>query len=102
MDCHNSGFKLEQNKRILAYPVEPRVPLGAGDFRPCCNAPDVRTAVAVVLKEGGLVAGEVVPAGREPAGELALVGREPVGTEEQKRQTTEVKGLPSRGISSKL
>jgi len=36
----------------------------------------------VVLKLGGLLAGELAPAGREPVGELALVGREPAGTEE--------------------
>lgn len=50
-----------------AYPVDPKVPLGAGDFRPGCSEADVRTAVAVDLNVGGLLAGERVP-GRGPAG----------------------------------
>lgn len=57
------------NQSILCntYPVDPRVPLGAGDFRPGCSEAEVRTAVAVDLNVGGLAAGERAP-GRGPAG----------------------------------
>ena len=62
-------FPTPQNQLTLCntYPVDPRVPLGAGDFRPGCSEADVRTAVAVDLNVGGLLAGERVP-GRGPAG----------------------------------
>ena len=66
------------------YPVDPRVPLRAGDFRPCCSEAEVRTAVAVVLKVGRLFEGELAPIVRElAAGVLALTGPVFVGAEEK-------------------
>ena len=54
--------------------MDPRVPLGAGDFRPGCSEAEVRTAVAVDLNVGGLAAGERVP-GRGPDGTKKKVKR---------------------------
>ena len=66
------------------YPVDPRVPLRAGDFRPCCSEAEVRTAVAVVLRVGRLFEGELAPMVRElAAGVLALTGPVFVGAEEK-------------------
>lgn len=66
------------------YPVDPSVPLRAGDFRPCCSEADVRTAVAVVLKMGRLFEGELAPMVRElAAGVLVLTGPVFVGAEEK-------------------
>ena len=63
------GVTFVSDKPILCntYPVDNRVPLGAGDFRPGCSEAEVRTAVAVDLNVGGLSAGGRV-LGRGPEG----------------------------------
>lgn len=63
------GVTFDSDQPILCstYPVDPRVPLGAGDFLPGCSEAEVRTAVAVDLNVGGLAAGERLP-GRGPEG----------------------------------
>ena len=88
----NTTYRLDQPPKIhgnaasgsletkLTHPVDVKVPLAAGDFRPpCCNAVQVRTAVAVDLSVRGLTNEGTAP-GRGPGETAEKQGRNNVFT----------------------